>query len=353
MTQSTYQKLRVALVGCGGMGKGLAGHVENLDEYELVAGCDMVEDQVRGFTEKFPHAQGYTDFARLLSEIKADVVIVATNNVAHAPLTIQAAQAGVRGVYCEKPMATNMADGRAMIETCRQNGTALAVNHQRRMLPAFITMRRLIESGTIGQVELIRGSCAGDMLSDGTHTIDTIRHLAGDADAKWIFGQIHRATPNPDEPHGMGYHVSGGWRYGHPVEDGAMAIIEFVDGVRAEIFTGVAQPKGRKYQDFEVFGSEGRLHRGGDMGDVKMLKNAGEGWQIVEIDPHLSTDALDNSLQRFAYTIWHGAPHPLAGDSGLKDLEIVMAIYESSRIRDRLELPLNQERFPLELMLSL
>jgi predicted dehydrogenase len=345
-------QLRVAVVGCGGMGKGLASVVTELEDYMLIAGCDLIDDQMRSFSEQFPNTKGYTDFAQLLVTEKPDVVIVATNNISHAALTIQAAQAGVRGVYCEKPMATAMADGWAMVEACQQNSTALIVNHQRRLLPEFVRMRQLMEQGAIGQVELIRGSCAGDMLSDGTHTIDTIRHLVGDVDAKWVFGQVYRVPPNTDEPHGQGYHVSGGWRYGHPIENGAMAIIEFVNGVRAEVFTGTIQPKGRRYQDFEVFGSSGRLHRGGDQADLRILNDDQAGWQSVELDPAISQEALQSSLQQFARTVLYGEPHPLSGDSGLKDLEIVMAVYESSRLRDRVEMPLTQPLYPLELALQ-
>jgi UDP-N-acetyl-2-amino-2-deoxyglucuronate dehydrogenase len=345
-------QLRVALVGCGGMGKSLAKHVESIHAYQLVAGCDVIDDQVRDFTEQFPTAKGYTSLGQLLTDEKPDVVIVATNNVSHAALTMQAAEAGVRGVYCEKPMATNMADGRAMVEACRNNNVALVVNHQRRMLPVFVTMRRLIEDGMIGAVELIRGSCAGDMLSDGTHTVDMIRYLVGDADAKWVLGQIHRTEPNSDEPHGQGYHVSGGWRYGHPVENGAMAVVEFENRVRAEIFTGTMQPKGRKYQDFEVFGTLGRLHRGGDAADLRFLRNDGSDWETINLISDAAPDALDASLRLFSQTILEEETHPLSGDSGLKDLEIVMAVYESARLNNRVEMPLHQPRFPLELMLE-
>lgn len=350
----SQQPLRTALVGCGGMGKGLAKTLTSLPEYTLVAGCDLVQEQVNGFTGQFPGTKGYSDFARLLAEEKPDVVVVATNNVSHAALTIQAAEAGVRGVYCEKPMATSMADGQAMVEACRRNGAALAVNHQRRMLPVFVTMRRLIEEGAIGQIELIRGSCAGDVLSDGTHTIDTIRHLLGDIDGRWVFGQVYRAPPNPDEPRGMGYHASGGWRYGHPIETGAMAVIEFANGVRAEVFTGTMQPRNRRYQDFEVFGTTGRLHRAGDQADppLRILPDGASGWQPVELDAAVPAEALASSLQCFARTVEAGDPHPLSGEAGLKDLELVMAIYESSRLRSRIELPLTQPRYPLDLMIE-
>jgi len=52
----------------------------------------------------------------------------------------------------------------------------------------------------------------------------------------------------------------------------------------------------------------------------------------------------------FAQTICEGAPHPLSGESGLADLEVIMAIHESARTHSRIEFPLEQEDYPLLLM---
>lgn len=345
--------LRAALIGCGGMGKGLAQKLDALPEYELVAGCDVAEAAVQDLTKMLPRASGYTDYAKMLAEQKPDVVVVATNNASHAALTIQAAEAGARGVYCEKPMATCMADGQAMVEVCRKHGTALAVNHQRRLLPVFAALRNLIESGAVGKVELIRASCAGDVLSDGTHLVDTVRHLTGDANVKWLFAQIYRQPPNAGEPKSQGYPVTGGWRYGHAVEDGAMAVIEFDGGLRAELFTGRMQARGRHYQDYEIFGTEGRFHRAGDAANPPLVMQTAKnsGWQPVELEAG-DEDAIAFSLRQFSRMVLYGESHPLSGDSALKDLEICMAIYESARLRKRIEFPLNQPRFPLDILIE-
>ncbi len=347
-------QLRAALVGCGGMGTGLAGKLAALPEYELVAGCDLIDSSVQGFSQRYPQAKGYTDYAAMLAVEKPDVVLVATNNVSHAALTIQAAEAGVRGIYCEKPMAANLGDAQAMVEICNRRGAALVVNHQRRMLLVFTTLRRLVAEEAVGKIDLIRASCAGDMLSDGTHLIDTVRALAGDDEVTSVFGQIQRDPAVKGEPRGQGFTAQGGWRYGHPVENGAMAVLQFRGGLRAEIFTGTAQPKGRRYQDYELFGAAGRLHRAGDQADPPLLiasLQAG-GWQPVPLDSSPEGDVLAHSLRLFASTVQHGTPHPLSGASALKDMEIVMAIYESARIHTWVHLPLQQMRFPLEIMIE-
>lgn len=353
VTPEGERPLRAAVVGLGGMGMGHARLVASLPAYALVAGCDLRPEAARRLGAELPGAVGYTDYPRLLAEARPDVVVISTNSVSHAALTIQAAEAGLRGVYCEKPMATSMADGRAMLAACRRAGTALAVNHQRRLLPVFRTMRRLIDEGVLGGIELIRASCAGDMLSDGTHLIDTVRFLAGDEEVAWVFGQVYRERPDPAATRSEGFTASGGWRYGHPVETGALAVLQFASGLRAEVFTGTMQPKGRRYQDYEVFGTDGRLRRAGDKADppLMMQRETDPGWTPVALEQG-DEDALKHSLLRFAETITSGLAHPLAGEVALVGLEVVMAIYESARRRERIAPPLDQPRFPLAVLVE-
>jgi predicted dehydrogenase len=317
-----------------------------LPQFEIVAGCDLDAALAAQFAQQHDGAQAYTDYNRMLREARPDVVIVATTTAAHAPLTIQAAESGARGVFCEKPMATSMAEGRAMVETCRRHNTALAVNHQRRTSAVFQEMRRLLESGAIGGVQLIRGSCQGDILSDGTHLIDSIRYLVGDVDAKWVFGQIYRRPDDSDES------GKAGFRYGHAVESGAYGLIEFENGVRAEIHTGKVAVKGRNYQDYEIFGTQGRMWRAGDRSDppLQIQDAQAGGWRALAIEE--DSAEWQNNYEQFARMICEGADHPLAGNSALKDLELVMAIYEAARLHDKIELPLQQEKFPLQIMID-
>ena len=157
---SAQTPLRVAIVGLRGMGMAHAKAIAVCEEYQLVAGCDLQDDLLSQFNGQYPGAKTYRDYALMLLEVKPDVVVIVTNCVSHSALTIQAAEAGVRGVYCEKPMATNLADGRAMLETCKRNKVALAVNHQRRLAPVFQTLRKKMVEGLVGEIELIRASCA-------------------------------------------------------------------------------------------------------------------------------------------------------------------------------------------------
>jgi predicted dehydrogenase len=362
------------------MGRGHARAMKNVPDIELVAICDLQRDLAeQTAAESAPDARIFTDYAQMLAEVKPDIVAIATPNMLHAPHLQEALAAGAKGIYCEKPMAVNMADARGMVEGCRERGVPLVINHQRRMGADLVEARRLIESGAIGKLRVIRGNCAGDFLSDGTHLVDSIMWLAGDAAAKWVTGFVHREINEEMRKQAEAQKQSGGragYRFGHPVENGATAVVQLENGVRVEFFTGDLREPYTCYQDYEVVGMQGRLWRTGDgfwpnlfiadrdggpltaNVDVWQLTAmpAPEGtkgeWRAVEL-PTEKIDQMTTSYARFAETMRKpGTPHPMSGENALRGFEIIMAIYESARVHHKIELPLKQDKFPLVAMME-
>ena len=354
-------KLSGAIVGSGRMGLKHAEAMRDSGEFEVVAACDVDLKRAVELGDKFEDVCAYDDLGKMLQAERPDVVVIATDGASHAELTALVAQARPqrtvrpRAISCEKPMAVSLGEARRMVEACRENGVALIVNHQRRLSAPLLAMRRLIEEGAVGEVYLIRASCAGDVLGDGTHAVDSVRWLAGDADVRWVLGQVYRDKPNAAEPKSMTTKPSGGYRYGYPVETGGVATFEFATGVRGELFCGSARLPGRAYQDYEVFGTKGRLWRAGDSADPPLLiqTDAGGGWRPVDVGAAGGQfDPMVESYRLLARTIRTATLHPLSGDSALKGQEVLMAIYESARTNARIELPLAQGEFPLQLMID-
>lgn len=338
--------LRIVLVGCGKMGQIQAKILASLPEFKLTGACDINTDSTNAAATA-TGAKPYADFDAMLAEQRPDAVAICTANDTHAAYTIAAAKfPGVRGVFCEKPMATNMADARAMVAACREKKIPLAINHMRRIRECLKEMRRLMQSGAIGPVTLFRGQCAGDILSDGSHLIDSVLFFAGDEPVEWVFGQIHRIV-DPAKPRDR-------WRYGHVVESGGVGVFQFKSGLRAEILCGDMREASTQYHDLSLFGATGRLwHKSDFWPNVEIQDTASGGWRVVPLpQPDPNDWGIHDAYRMFADAIHNGTVHPMNGDIALRGFEVLMAVYESARLHRKIKLPLEQDRFPLELMIE-
>jgi predicted dehydrogenase len=108
------EMLKGSVVGCRA-GRGHALAMAESGEFAVTAVCDLDEELAAKVADQLGGGAVYADYAEMLERERPDVVAVATPNDSHARLTIAAAEAGVRGVCCEKPMATSMAEGRAIL----------------------------------------------------------------------------------------------------------------------------------------------------------------------------------------------------------------------------------------------
>ena len=104
-------KLRVGVIGCSGIGTTHTSGLVGLPNVELAAGCDFVQSTLDAFKAKWQdnwdNISLYTNHQEMLAAENLDVVTVATSDHRHADLVVDAANAGVKGIFCEKPMATN------------------------------------------------------------------------------------------------------------------------------------------------------------------------------------------------------------------------------------------------------
>src|SRR5437763_981679 len=134
---------RAAVIGCGRAGCAFdddprrrevsshAGAYTAAARIELVALVDIDEHRLEHYGDKFEIRGRYTDHRRMLSAECPDIVSICTWSDTHRLLVEDAANAGVRAVFCEKPIADSLAAARAMIDRCTDNGVLLFVDHQR------------------------------------------------------------------------------------------------------------------------------------------------------------------------------------------------------------------------------
>jgi len=145
------QRLRVALIGCGGRGTYLANVFTQRGDVELVYVADCNRDRLAAVADKHPRAKAVADFRTVLDDKTVDAVIHATPVHWHAPGTIVACEAG-KHVYVEKPCSHNLREGRLLVESARRNRRVVQHGTQVRSTSTIIAGIQLLREGIIGEV---------------------------------------------------------------------------------------------------------------------------------------------------------------------------------------------------------
>ncbi|HYK98378.1 MAG TPA: Gfo/Idh/MocA family oxidoreductase [Candidatus Acidoferrales bacterium] len=316
-------KLRVGLISFAHVhAAGVAATLQALDQVEFVGVHD--EDAARGSAAAA--ARGVAWHARLDALLAAsDAVVITSTNADHRRYTEAAAARGVH-VLSEKPLATTIADARAMIEACRRAGVQLGTAFPVRGSPAVIALRDAIGSGLLGRVLAVRatnpGQYPGHWFGDRTaagggavmdhtvHAADAIRWLLADE-----ITRVHAEV--------------GSFIYGLDVEDCGLLTLDLASGAFASIDSSWSRPK-----TFPTWGGV-TLHVVGENAtvDVDVFRQA-----LTHYDDHAGhtrlvgwgDDLTARMIADFVDAILEGRPVPIDGEAGLRALEVALAAYRSA-----------------------
>ena len=245
--------INTAIVGLGRWGKNFVESIQGKSgRIRFTRGVDAAPDKLRDFA-----AQHGFDLCADLADVLADpairAVVLATPHSLHRPMVEAAARAG-KQVFCEKPLALNTADAAAMIEACRKAGVVLGVGHNRRLWPSMQALKRIVQSGELGEILHVEGhfsnehsnntggtwrdspaeSPGGGMTGAGLHILDAFINTLGPV--KRVRGQLIMRKPPPVP------------------RDTASVLLEFTSGVSGTLATVRATPF---YWRVHVFGDRG------------------------------------------------------------------------------------------------
>lgn len=159
MTATSARKgpVRVAIVGTGGMARHHALTFKTIAGCRIVACADVDLARAQAFATEHGIAQAFGDFATLLKEAECDAVSIVTPDPFHAPLTLQALQAG-KHVMCEKPLALNQRDAQRMLTAAVKADRIHMVNLSYRNWPALQAVAKLVQAGGVGEVRHVEAS---------------------------------------------------------------------------------------------------------------------------------------------------------------------------------------------------
>lgn len=154
--------IRAAIIGLGKMGMSHAAILGGLPNVELVAACDM-DSLLQSAFKKLTKIQMYTDYKKMIEEVKPDCVYVVTPTKLHYDMVMFALEHGCH-VFCEKPFALTVEQGEKMVAMAKAKGLVNQVGYHNRYIGTFNEMKRLLAEGVIGKPFHFLGEAYGPVV---------------------------------------------------------------------------------------------------------------------------------------------------------------------------------------------
>jgi len=147
-------RVAYGLIGAGGRGRYLNGNFKKLGA-ECVAIAEVYEPHLQDALTAAPDAKSFADYHELLAQSGVDAVVVASPDHQHAPM-LYAALDAKKDIYLEKPMSHSLAQSRDIIQAVRKTSQIVQVGMQRRSAPSVIAAKKLLDSGILGRITLVK-----------------------------------------------------------------------------------------------------------------------------------------------------------------------------------------------------
>jgi predicted dehydrogenase len=235
LTAASYSRVLGAndRVGIGFVGFGLIGkqHITNFKrsfpDVDRAALCDVYKprlDEGLAYLEN-PNAKGYSDFRKMFENKDIDGVVVATPDHWHALLTIMACAAG-KDVYVEKPLTVFIDEGKWMIQAMNKYKRVVVVGTQRNHNPAHQAARKIVESGALGKIQMVKLGAGGRNVYPGFGKTPVADPPTGFDYDMWL----GPAPKKPYQAHRGLYHFRWFWDYsgGQLTNLGAHSVAAFL-----------------------------------------------------------------------------------------------------------------------------
>jgi len=354
--------VRLGLIGLGNIGQHHYSYITagKVNRAELVA----VSDAVASKLDRYKPLKTFTDGEELIRSGLVDAVIIATPHYQHTTLGIAALKQGLH-VMVEKPISAHKADAERLISAhTKQPKLMFAGMFQLRAQPRYLKMRKLIQSGELGQIVRIswimtdwfrteayyasggwratwKGEGGGVLLNQCLHNLDAMQWLLGMPARVRGFCQLGR------------FHDI-------EVEDNVSAYLEYANGATGTFVSSTGEAPGTNR--FEIVGTHGKLlleadkltlvRNEADM--IEFSKNAKLGFGKPEVwnieipfgeapNPHAVL------MQNFVNAILDGEPLIAPGAEGIHSVELANVILYSSLIGQTIELPMDSAAYEKKL----
>ena len=314
-------KIKVGIIGAGYIAGVHAALLANDEQVSLAA----VHDVVPECSERIARL-GNADVMSSPDEViqSCDAIYITTPNTKHVPLAIAAANAG-KHVFCEKPLATTVADAESVVAAANKSAGVFQVGHNRRFAPVYATLKQMLQEThqphsahiKMNRGELLKPVWTGDPTVTGgflfettIHMFDMIRFLFGEVENLLAIGSTHE----------------------YPEVDDFSVLLKFASGVHATLASSSDASWLFPFERVEVFCHHATLVTR-EMESLTSSSNL-EGHYAVQTMQQLAREERWGYVQEdkaFIDSILNNSPPLVTAHDGLMAVRIANAVYESVR----------------------
>ena len=321
----TTQKLKVGIIGLGGIARKHCSAIETLDNVKVVAVADLLEENRNKYMGEYDIPKGYASHTELLQDDEVDAVAVTLGHQLHHRLTVDACNAG-KHVLVEKPMAINLEQCDNMIAAADANNVKLMVGYTQHYYGTSLKAKEILDSGELGAP--ITAICymsknwnykgrrpqyrsryhgGGMWLTNGTHVVDRLT---------WIMASQAQSVS-----------ASIGTRaHYQAADDSATAFIRYKNGL-AGVAVAVGYADGGPNHECQVICTHGSL-RFSQHGEKFVKIGKDEKWEDVPFDD--PPEEFHHEWKSFAEAIAQDIEPPTHGYWGRHIMEIMFAAEQSA-----------------------
>ncbi len=252
-------KIRVGVIGIGGISYGHIKGFLNSPDAEIVGLCDIVQSQLDKAVERVPELKGvpqYLDYRDLLAAGGLDAVEISSPHTPHFPQIMDSLDAGLH-VLCEKPLVCSTQHAKAVIEKRDKAGKVVMISYQRHFQSPFRYIRKMVADGALGEINFISAlqcqawkraqtgkwrqdpeiSGGGQLNDSGSHLVDVVLWTSG-LTAETVCGYIDNR--------------------GTRVDVNSAISIKFANGAQGTVSV-VADTTCGWYEDFTIWGDKATI----------------------------------------------------------------------------------------------
>ncbi len=357
------QKVKIGVIGLGGIGQGHLNRIKEIPEVELTAVSDVDSGIIEKISQEYK-VPGFTDYEELLKNNLVDAVLIATPHYFHPEIGIKALK---KGIHClsEKPIAVSVAEADKFLQAAKERGVVFAVMYQKRTLPEIRLARKIIKSGRLGKIRrtsLIepnyrtqayydsgtwratwKGEGGGVLINQAPHGIDLFLLLGGlpvRVTAK-VCTRLHKIE----------------------VEDEACALLEYPNGAWGYYYTTTNEVP--VTISMEISGDKGKLlYQDGSLKFYSFKSSIPE-FTFSSKDMWASPEVVEEKLElpqcetghkeiirNFSRSILFKEELITPGEEGIWTVEFINALILSGKKNKPVDIPVNREEYE-ELLESL